>query len=122
MKKANFDESRIKPKSATRMPCLVKYHPRPKTLSKSIHKNLNLLYMNYEIKCTVTPRFMVPFKTARKLSSYRVRAKLYPLERTVRSWKCSKKRFDVCENVENSDTFRSSVTSETFKINHRLDL
>ena len=99
---------------------MVTYHPRLEALSKSTHENLDLLYMNYEIKCTVTPGLMVPFKTARKLSSYLVRAKLYSLERTVGSWKCGKKRFDVCENVENSDTFRSSVTSETFKINHRL--
>ena len=26
----------------------------------------------------------------------------------------------VCENAQNSDTFRSSVTSKTFKINHQL--
>ena len=76
--------------------------------------------MNDEVKDTFTPRPMVSFRTSRKLSSYLVRAKLYPLERTVCSRKCSKKRCEVCENVHNSDTFRSSVTSETFKINHRL--
>ena len=47
-----------------------------------------------------------------------VRAKLYPLERTEGFRKCSKKLCEVCENVQNSDTFRSSLTFKTFKINH----
>ena len=40
----------------------------------------------------------------KKLSIYLVRGKLYPLERTVGSWKCIKKRCKVCKNVQNSDT------------------
>ena len=120
MKKVNFSESRRKTKSATGVPFVVTYHPRLKTLGKIIHENLNLLYMNDVVKDTFTPGPMVSFRTSRKLSSYLVRAKLYPLERTVGSRKCSKKRCEVCENVQNSDTFQSSVTTETFKINHRL--
>ena len=76
--------------------------------------------MNDTVEDTFTPRPIVSFRTSQKLSSYLVRAKLYPLERTVGSRKCSKKRCKVCENFQNSDTFRSSATSETFKINHRL--
>ena len=45
---------------------------------------------------------------------------VYPLERTAGSRICNKKRCEVCENVQNSDAFRNDVTSETFKINHRL--
>ena len=45
-------------------------------------------------------------------------AKLYPLEKTLCFRKCSKKECEVCENVQNPDAFRNSVTSETFKINH----
>ena len=60
--------------------------------------------MNDEVKDTFTPRPMVSFRTSRKLSNYLVRAKLYPLGRTVGSSKC-KKRCEVCENVQNSDTF-----------------
>ena len=95
------------------------YHPRLKALSKIIHENRNLLYMNDEVKDTFTPGLMVSFRTSQKLSSYLVRAKLYPLERTLGSRNVVKNdaRF---ENVQNSYTFRSSVTSETFKINHRL--
>ena len=91
MKKVNFSESRIKTKSGTGVPFVVTYHPRLKALGKIIHENLNLLYMNDEVKDTFTPGPMVSFRTSRKLSSYLVRAKLYPLERTVGSRKCSKK-------------------------------
>ena len=76
--------------------------------------------MNDEVKDTFTPGPMIFFRTSRKLNSYLVRDKLYPAERSVGSRKCNKKRCKVCENVQNSDAFRSSVTSETFKINHRL--
>ena len=55
-----------------------------------------------------------------ELVSCLVRVELYSSERTVGSRKCSKKRCKVCENVQNSVTFRSSVTSEKFKISHRL--
>ena len=76
--------------------------------------------MDDKYKDTSIPGRMVSFRAARKLSSYLVRAKLYSLERIVGSRKCSKKRCEVWENVQNSDTFRSSVTSETFQINHQL--
>ena len=80
MKKVNFRESRSKTKSAIGVPFVVTYHPRLKTLGKIIHENLNLLYMNDEVKGTFTPGPMVSFRTSRKLSSYLVRAKLYPLK------------------------------------------
>ena len=99
---------------------VVTYHPRLKALSKIIHENVNILYMNDEVKDTFTPKPKVSFRTSRKLSSYLVRAKLYPLERPVGSRKCSNKRCGFFENVQNSDTFRSSVTSETFIIKRWL--
>ena len=102
------------------MPFVVTYQPRLKALGKIIHENLNLFYMNDEVKDTFTPGLMLSFRTSQKLSSYLVRTKLYPLERTVGCRKCSNKRCEVCENVQNSDTFRSSVTSERFEINHQL--
>ena len=127
MKKKNFGESRSKTNSATGVPFVVTYHPRLKALIKVItHENLNLLYMNDEVKDTFTPKLRIPlrpmvsFRNFQKLSSYLVRAKLYPIERTVGSRKCSKNRCEVCENVQNSDTFKSSVTSQTFTINDPL--
>ena len=82
MKKVNFGESRSKTKSATGVPFVATYHPRLKALSKIIHENRNLLYMNYEVKDTFITRHMVSFRTSQKLSSYLVIAKLYLLERT----------------------------------------
>ena len=43
---------------------------------------------------------MISFRSTRKLSSYLVRSKLYPIERTVGSFKCNGKscqNFDECE-------------------------
>ena len=74
---------------------VVMYQPRLKALSKIIHENRNLLYMNDEVKDTFTPRLMVSFRTSQKLINYSVRAKLYPLERILGSRKCSKKRCEV---------------------------
>ena len=64
---------------------------------------------------------MVFYRSARKLSSYLVRAKLYPLDRIVGSKGCGKKRCDLCVNVCETDTFSSTVTGETSKINHKLN-
>ena len=64
---------------------------------------------------------MVTFHSSRKLSSYLVRAKLYPLERVTGSCKCLGKRCAVFLNVNETSTFTSSVTHETYKINHKFD-
>ena len=75
---------------------------------------------------------MVSFRSAQMLSSYLVRAKLYPLdylvraklyplERKVGSSKCGKRRCEVCNNVTDASTFSSTVTGDTFKINHSLN-
>ena len=64
---------------------------------------------------------MVSFRSFHKISSYLVRAKLYPIERTMGSFRCGSKRFKVCKYITKTNTFTSSVTGETFKINHRLD-
>ena len=43
--------------------------------------------MNDEVKNVFSPKPMIPFKSARKLSSYLMGAKLYPIERSVGSFK-----------------------------------
>ena len=48
--------------------------------------------MNDKVEDTFTPEFMIPFRNAQNLSSYLVRAKLYPYEKTVGSRKFNKKR------------------------------
>ena len=37
------------------------------------------------------------------------------------SYRCGSKRCEVCKYVTETDTFTSSVTGETYKINHRLE-
>ena len=67
------------------VPLDVTYHLKLKSLSKMIKDNFYLLYMNDEVKKTFTPSPMISFCSSRKISSYIVRAKLHPLERTVGS-------------------------------------
>ena len=74
--------------------------------------------MDQEVKEVFTPKPMVSFRNVSKPSSYLVRAKLYPLERKVGSFKCKSKRCQTCLNVNQTDSFASSVTEEEYKINH----
>ena len=90
------------------------YHPLFKSMGKIINKNLYLLYMNNEVKKVFTPKPMISFRSARKMSSYLVRAKLYPEERTKGSFKCGSKRFEVCLNVNETSTFANTVSGKTF--------
>ena len=64
---------------------------------------------------------MVSFRSAHKLNSYLVRAKLYPLERMVGSYKCKSKRCQVCSNITEADSFTFSNDKTSFKINHICD-
>ena len=101
MNKVKFSNLRLKSNDKNHkmkgIPLVVWYHPLLKFLSGIIDKNLSTLYMDKEVKKVFTLRSMVSFHrhSARKLSSYLIRAKLYPLERTVSSCKCKSKR---CQN------------------------
>ena len=46
---------------------------------------------------------------------------MYPLERTVGSSECDKKRYEGCDVISETDTFSSTVTEESFKINHKFN-
>ena len=63
--------------------------------------------MDQETKNDFTPGPMATFRSARKLSSYLVRAKLYPIKRIVGSIKCKGKRCEVCLNVRDTSCFSS---------------
>ena len=81
------------------------YHPLLKSLSAIIDTNLSILYMDKEVRKVFNPRPMVSFRSARKSNSYLVRAKLYPLDRIVCSYKCKSKRCQVCNNIKEADSF-----------------
>ena len=100
---------------------VVTYHPSLNSLSNIIKDNLNILYMSSEAKAVFSPGPMVSFRSAHWVSSYIVRAKLYSLERFAGSRQCRKCWYDVCTNVTETDTYSSTVTGETFQINHELN-
>ena len=77
--------------------------------------------MNEDVKRVFTPASLISFRSARKLSSYVVRAKLYPLEVTVGSVQCKGKGCQTCHNVKETENFTSPTTGQTFKINHKLN-
>ena len=100
---------------------VVTYHPLLKSFQSLINNHLNILYLDENSKEVFMPGPMVTFRSSGKLSSYLVRAKLYPLERMTGSYKCHGKRCAVCQNVNEASTFTSSVTHETYKTNYNFD-
>ena len=116
--KFNVDNKRSNNRQKREIPFVVTFHPKLKVLQNIINKHLYLLHMNDEVKSVFTPKPMVSFWSSRKISSYLVRAKLYPIERTVGSFRCGSKRCEVCKYITETDNFTSSVTGETYKINH----
>ena len=103
------------------VPFVMTYHPKLKSMKKVILKYLDLLYMDNEVKRVFTLKPMISFRSARKLSSYLVRAKLYPTERIVGFYKCRGKCCEVCINVNETLTFTSTVARDTYIIYHRFD-
>ena len=102
------------------VPFVITYHSKLKKIAEIMKKLEHLLYQNESVKRVFTPPPMVSYHSARKLSSYLVCAELYLLEKKRSSYKCGNLRCLVCNNIEETDTFASTVTGESFKINHHL--
>ena len=102
------------------VPFVITYHPKLKKIAQIIKKLEHLLYQDESVKRVFTPPAMVSYRNARKLSSYLVRPKLYPVERKRSSHKCGSLRGLVFNNIEQTDTFTSTVRGESFKINLHL--
>ena len=96
-------------------------YPLLKSFQSLINNHFNIFYLNENSKDVFMPGPMVTFRSGRKLSSYLVRVKLYLMERVTGLCKCHGKRCEVCLNVNKTSTFTSSVTHETYKINHKFD-
>ena len=119
MEKVKFPcTSRKRDSKMKGIPLVITYHPLLKDFASVTRKHLYILYFNKEVKEIFTPGPMVLFRGARKLGSYLDRAKLYPLERSVESFKCNGKWCQVCLNVTETKTFSSTVTKKEYKINH----
>ena len=123
MDQVKFSNIKRKSNSKTQkgIPLVVTYHPLPKSLSSIVNNNIYLLHMDQEVKRTFTPQPMVSYRSAHRLSSYLVRAKLCLIERKVESCKCNGKRSAVCKNVLETDTFTCCNDQITYKINHKFD-
>ena len=99
------------------VPFALTYNPKLQSLNKVLTKNLYFLYIGKEGEKVFTPKPTNSFRSARKLSNYLVRAKMYP----VGSKNRGSKRSEVCINVNETSTFTSTVTGETFIINQKFD-
>ena len=76
----------------------IKYHP--KQIMKKVE---HLLYRDESVKRLFTPPSMLSYRSARKLSSYLIRAKVYPLERKRGSYKCGNLRCLLWKNIEHKE-------------------
>ena len=63
-------------KSLKAVPFVMTYHPKLKSMEKVILEYLDLFYMDNEVKRVFAPKPMISFRSAKKLSSYLVRANL----------------------------------------------
>ena len=110
MTKVRFSNLRLKSNDKNHNMKGIPHHLLLKSVGTNIAKNK-----------VFTPPAMVSFRSTRKLISYLVRAKLYPLERMVGSYKCKSKQYQVCNNITEADLFACSNDQTNFKINHRFE-
>ena len=107
--KFNVDNKRSNNRQKKGLPFVVIFYPKFKVLQNIPNKHLCLLYINYEVKSVFTPKPVASCRSSCKFSSYLVREKFYPIERTVGSYKCVIKRCEVCKYITETDTFTSSA-------------
>ena len=88
VKFSHVSNNKSQKRTLKRTPLIVTYHPLLNSLGKVLSKNLNIFCVDEEVIKVFHPRLMVSFRSARKVSSYLAKAKVYPLERTVESFKC----------------------------------
>ena len=95
--KVDFSESSRRTNKWDKGVCLVAtYHPLLQNIGRIFHRHLDLLYTDQEVERVFTPGPMASFRSAKKIRRYLVRAKLYPFERQVGSFKCGGRCCQVC--------------------------
>ena len=75
------------------------YHPLLQNNGRIFHRYFDLLYTDQEVERVFTLGPMASFRSARKISSYLVPAKSYPLERRAGSFMYGARHCEVCFNV-----------------------
>ena len=76
----NKENSNTKQSKSKGVTFVVTYHPLLKSFQSLINKHFNISYLDENAKDVFMPGPIITFPSSRKLSSYLVRAKLYPLE------------------------------------------
>ena len=120
------EEGKVKyskaPRRTNKRACLVvTYHPLLKNIGSIFHKHFDLLYTDQHVDIVFTSDSIAFFRSARKISSYFIRAKLYPLERLVSSFKCRGRRCQDCLNVTETETFTAASANQNYKIKHEFN-
>ena len=102
------------------IPFVVTYHPILQALNDVIKRKLNQLYADNGVKNVFSPRPMLSFPSAGKINSCLVSAKVYTLERKIRSCGCGENgvRFAL---MLLKHSFTSTFTHKTYEINHLLN-
>ena len=119
IKKVTFNGNSSKSNNKNKgVPFVLTYYLLLKKINYIIRKHIHLLYMNEEGKKVFQPGPMVSFRSPRNLSSYLLRAKIYPMEKKTGSCKCKGSRYQVCLNASETETFTSTVTHTSYKIKH----
>ena len=62
------------------VPFVIKYNPKLQETASIMKKYQNILNQDETVEQVFTPLTMISYRNARKLGSYLVHAKLYPLE------------------------------------------
>lgn len=108
-----FEERQKEPKNA--VPLVVDFCPILSSLPKLIRSLAFILHLDAETKKVFPEIPFVSFRSPRNLSSYLVRARLYPdTEKRPGSKKCGENNIETTEFFESSD-------NRIYKINHHLD-
>ena len=107
LKKVKFSKSPRRTNKRDKSVSLVeKYNPFFRNIGTIFPTDLDLLYSDQEVERVFTPGPMTSFRRARNISSYLVRAKLYPLERRVNSFKCGGRRCRFLEMKRNRNVYK----------------
>lgn len=114
-----FEERQKEPKNA--VPLVVDFCPILSSLPKLIRSLAFILHLDAETKKVFPEIPFVSFRSPRNLSSYLVRARLYPdTEKRPGSKRCGQSRCQTCNSIETTEFFESS-DNRIYKINHHLD-
>ena len=97
------------------------FHPALENFNKVIRKHMTILHRDGTVKALFTPSPFVTYRTGYSLKNHLVRAKVYPLERTVGSQRCNKPRCLTCRNVKETCTFQCSVDKQVYRINYQFN-